>query len=257
MKLFAQVAIIAILLIGLLASQPAFAKTLKACGHPFYPPVSWVNNSSLLGLAPAVTEQLFSELQYEVTFIADYNWKRCLLEVKQGNADIVVAAYRIPSREDYLYFSTQPIIADTIALFENAEKPLQFTQLKDLENKTVGLLLGDSFGETFDRFLLKNTTIEYVSRNRQNFEKLSMGRIDFMPIGRLSGILQSQKLGFDQQISPLNYTVDTEFYFLALGHASKLEKHLPFLNQRLQEMQENGTIKKLTEQYSQIYLSQP
>ena len=250
---FLSISIIALLL----CSQPILAKPLKACGHPFYPPVSWVSNNTLQGLAPAVTEQLFAELEYEVTFIANYNWKRCLLEVKQGNADIVVAAFQIPSREEYLHFSTQPIIADTITLFENTRRPLQFTQLNDLKNKTVGLLLGDSFGETFDRFLLKNNKIEHVSRNQQNFEKLAKGRIDFMPIGRLSGILQSQKLGFDKQISPLDYTIDTEFYFLALGHGSTLKKHLPFLNQRLQEMQENGTIKSLTKKYSQIYLTQP
>lgn len=246
------------LLSAVLALLPAtsYSRTLKACGHPFYPPVSWISNKQLTGLAPAVTQQLFAELGYSVKLRAGYNWKRCLLEVQQGNADIVVAAYRIPSREAYLWFSNQPVIADQVALFVNRKTPLSFKTLDDLQGKVAGLLLGDSFGENLDQFLLHNTRIEYVSRNRQNFEKLAHQKIDFMPIGLLSGRLQSRKLGFHEQVMPLDYRVSTEFYFLAVGKNSGLQQHLPFINRRLQEMHHNGTINRLTDQYSLLYLDQ-
>ncbi|GGK56845.1 substrate-binding periplasmic protein [Amphritea balenae] len=246
------------LLISLLTLLPttSFSRTLKACGHPFYPPVSWVSNQQLTGLAPAVTQQLFAELGYSIKLRAGYNWKRCLLEVQQGNADIVVAAYRIPSRESYLWFSSQPVIADPVTVFVNRDKPIPFKTLNDLQGKVAGLLLGDSFGESFDQFLLQNNRIEYVSRNRQNFEKLANQKIDFMPVGLLSGRLQSRKLGFHEQVKPLNYRVSTEFYFLAVGRHSGLQQHLPFINRRLQEMHQNGTISQLTNHYSLLYLDQ-
>ncbi|BBB26987.1 substrate-binding periplasmic protein [Amphritea japonica] len=240
----------------ILLSSTSYSRTLKACGHPFYPPVSWVSDQQLKGLAPAVTQQLFAELGYSVKLRAGYNWKRCLLEVQQGNADIVVAAYRIPSRESYLWFSSQPVIADQLALFVNRKTPPPFNNLDDLQGKVAGLLLGDSFGESLDQFLLQNTRIEYVSRNRQNFEKLADQKIDFMPIGLLSGRLQSRKLGFHEQVMPLIYRVSTEFYFLAVGKSSGLQQHLPFINRRLQEMHLNGTINRLTDHYSLLYLDQ-
>jgi len=244
-------------LILALTPGTSYSRTLKACGHPFYPPVSWVSDRQLTGLAPAITQQLFAELGYSVQLRSGYNWKRCLLEVQKGNADIVVAAYRIPSREAYLSFSSQPVIADPVALFVNREKPIPLSSLSDLQGKVAGLLLGDSFGESFDQFLAQNNRIEYVSRNRQNFAKLARLKIDFMPIGLLSGRLQSRKLGFHEQVMPLKYKVSTEFYFLAVGRNSDLQQHLPFINQRLQEMQQDGTIRRLTEQYSLIYLDSP
>jgi polar amino acid transport system substrate-binding protein len=240
-------------IIILFTSPTVFAQTLKACGHPFYPPVSWIGNGQLTGLAPAITKKIFTELGYEIQLITDYNWKRCLLEVQLGNADIVVAAYKIPSRKSFLNFSKSPLIADPIALFINRQAPLEVQQMSDLKGKTVGLLLGDSFGEKFDHFLQKNSDIEYVSQNSQTFAKLALKRIDYMPIGALSGELQSKKLGFYDQITALDYRISTEFYYLALGKKSALEKHLPYLNRRLKELTQDGTIEKLTHFYSRQY----
>ncbi|RTE64890.1 ABC transporter substrate-binding protein [Amphritea opalescens] len=250
--------LLSVLFSALLVLLPSnsHSRTLKACGHPFYPPVSWINDKQLMGLAPAVTQQLFAELGYRVELRAGYNWKRCLLEVQQGNADIVVAAYHIPSRDAYLWFSRVPVIADPITLFVNRQNPIVYTSLDDLRGKVTGLLLGDSFGEDLDQFLLDNTRIEYVSRNRQNFDKLAHQRIDFMPIGLLSGRLQSRKMGFHELIMPLEEKVSTELYFLAVGKNSGLQKHLPFINDRLKELHRNGTIKRLTDQYSLQYLDQ-
>ncbi|WP_084628974.1 substrate-binding periplasmic protein [Neptunomonas japonica] len=243
-----------IISIILLFSSPAvFAETLKACGHPFYPPVSWVGNGQLTGLAPAITKKVFNELGYEIQLITDYNWKRCLLEVQLGNADIVVAAFKIPSRKTFLHFTESPLIVDPIELFVNRQAPIKVKQMSDLKGKTVGLLLGDSFGEKFDHFVQNNSDIEYVSRNSQNFTKLALKRIDYVPIGALSGELQSKKLGLHDQIMALDYRISTEFFYLALGKSSSLEKHLPYLNRRLKELTQDGTIEQLTHFYSHQY----
>ncbi|MEH6651108.1 MAG: transporter substrate-binding domain-containing protein [Motiliproteus sp.] len=246
-----------VLLLLVLCSGVSQARTLNACGHPFYPPVSWVQNGQLFGLAPVVSRILFNELGYNIELRADSNWKRCLREVEQGNADIVVAAYRIASRERYLDYSSQPVIADPVTLFINRSKPFVFNQLNDLRGKKVGLLLGDSFGDEFDNYLLNNNSIEYVSSGQQNFGKLALGRIDFMPLGRLSGELQSKKLGFHSQISPLDRAISTEYYYLAVGRNSGLAKHLPYINRRLKEMDQDGSLSRLTEEQSQLYLNTP
>ncbi|WP_421863234.1 substrate-binding periplasmic protein [Motiliproteus sp.] len=232
----------------------AQAPVIKACGHPFYPPVSWVQQGQLLGVAPKVSQLLFNALGYEVELQAESNWKRCLRQVEQGQVDIVVAAYRIAERERYLHFSSQPVISDPISLFINRQHPFSFDRLEDLEGKTVGLLLGDSFGDKFDRYLRDHTRIEYVSSGLQNFGKLALGRIDFMPLGRLSGELQSQKLGFNQ-IVPLDPVISTEYYYLAIGHHSDLAHHLPKIDLHLTRMRQDGTLTRLIQQQSQRYLA--
>jgi len=247
-----QVSLLAIWLCGVFFSSEA--RELIACGHPDYPPVSWVEQQRLVGVAPTVVNQLFSELGYDIKLKALGNWKRCLLEVSRGRADIVVAAYHIKSREPFLDFSTEPILADPIGIFVNSSQLVSYKSQADLKDKTIGLLLGDSFGDQFDRFIKQHTKVEYVSQGQQNFAKLALGRIDFMPLGISTGALQSQKLGYQQQISLAPLTINTEHYYLALGRSSNLSQHLPFLNRRLSELESSGEIKHLIKQYSQRYL---
>ncbi|MBN3564862.1 substrate-binding periplasmic protein [Aliamphritea spongicola] len=245
------------MLLSTVANADSPRPVLTACGHPFYPPVSWVSEGQLKGLAPQLTRQLFAELGYDVQLIADTNWKRCLLEARLGNIDIVVAAYRIASRESYLAFSEQYIIADEVRIFVNSDADSPITGMDDLPGKTVGLLLGDSFGDRFDAFLQTNSHIEYVSRNQQNFSKLANQRIDYMPIGWRSGMLQTRKLGFENHVMPLREKIASEYYYLALSKAGNLSQHLPYINQRLQELHKSNRIRNMIRSNSLEYLHNP
>jgi polar amino acid transport system substrate-binding protein len=241
-------------LMMLLHSSKAQARELIACGHPYYPPVSWVQQEQLVGVAPAVVKQIFAELGYQVRLDVVGNWKRCLSEVKTGHADIVVAAYRIASREPDFDFSEQHIVDDPIGIYVNPNKSKIYHSLNDLKGKTVGLLFGDSFGDSLDKFIGEHNQVEYVSEGQQNLKKLAQGRIDFIPLGIVSGKLQTQKFGYTKQIIAAPFKLKTEYYYLALGSHSELSQHLPYINQRLSELHQNGKIQQLVTQYSQTYL---
>ncbi|MCV6589369.1 MAG: transporter substrate-binding domain-containing protein [Marinobacterium sp.] len=266
----AALTLLLMLMMLLILAQPVLAgRILTACGHPFYPPVSWHHNNRLTGVAPAVTRQLFAELGYQVQLSADSNWKRCLHEVERGRVDLIVAAFRTRQRQRWLDFTQQPIIADHITLFSRHNSQpspttptrhlpsRHYPPLERLRQQTVGLLLGDSFGDDFDRFVQKYSQIEHVSQGRQNFTKLALGRIDYMPIGQLTGQLQSQKLGYADQLQAIEPAITTEYYYLALGKHSQLQALLPYLNRRLAEMQSDGTLQRLVQQYSLEYLDPP
>jgi len=241
-------------LMMVLHSANTQARELIACGHPYYPPVSWVQQEQLIGVAPAVVKLIFAELGYQVKLDTVGNWKRCLSEVKTGHADIVVAAYRIDSREPDFDFSEQHILADPIGVFVNPNTSTDYHSLDDLKGKTVGLLFGDSFGDSLDKFIDENNQVEYVSEGQQNLKKLAQGRIDFIPLGIPSGMLQTKKFGYTKHIIAAPFKLETEYYYLALGSHSELSEHLPYINQRLSELHKNGKIKQLVTQYSKTYL---
>lgn len=242
------------LLTLLTLSPKGQATELIACGHPYYPPVSWLQNNEIIGVAPAVVKLIFGELGYQVRLDMFGNWKRCLREVKTGHADIVVAAYRIKSREPHFDFSQQHIVADPIGAFVNPKHAKDYRSLDDLKGKTVGLLFGDSFGDSLDKFIEANNHIEYVSKGKQNFEKFVHGRIDFMLLGILSGQLQTMKFAYNKQIIAAPLKLDTQYYYLALSPHSQLKKHLPYINQRLQQLHQSGKIQGLLTEYSHLYL---
>ncbi len=248
-------AVLALLLV--LLAPAALARELLACGHPSYPPVSWHSQGELVGLAPQVVEQLFGELGHEVRVLALGNWKRCLLEVKQGRVDIVVAAYRTREREAWMGYSEAALVADPILLFTRRDKPIRFRDWDDLRGLTVGLLLGDSFGERFDRFAEQHLNIEWVSSGEQNFIKLAQGRIDFMPVGLYSWKLQNRRFGYDQVIVQQPGELVTEHYHIGVRRDPALLALLPRLDQRLRELAADGTLARLDEHYSARYLAEP
>lgn len=243
-----------LILFGLVPA--AHSATFTACGHPAYPPVSWVTDGQLKGLAPDVVRQLFRELGHEVRTEAVGNWKRCLLEVQEGRIDIVVGAYRTAERAKQLAYSTRPLIADPIVLFVRRDRQFAFSRWSDLEGKTVGLLLGDSFGDRFDRFADARLKVERVSSSEQNVRKLVLGRIDFMPVGLQTWHLQGQRLGYGDEIMRLPEPLVTEHYHVAVRRGSRLEPLLERIDMRLREMHEDGSLQHMERAHSQAYLAE-
>lgn len=248
-----------LLLCALLLSAltlPAAARELIACGHPAYPPVSWVAGGELRGLAPTLVRTLFGELGFSVRLEPYRNWKRCLLEVSAGRADIVVAAYRNTAREQQFAFSSEYVVADPIVLFVRRDRGFAFSDWEDLRGRTVGLLLGDSFGERFDRFADTALKVERVSSARQNVQKLLLGRIDFMPLGRDSGQLQSQRLGYAAQVTTLPQPLTEEYYRIAVRKGSPLEALLPAIDRRLAALHADGSIARSAAAEAARYLDE-
>lgn len=244
---------LAVLLLCVLAGE-ASARALRACGHPVYPPVSWVSQGRLVGLAPAVVQQLFGELGEEVEMVATGNWERCLLDARLGYIDIVVAAYRTSERQRYLAFTEAHLVADPIVLFVSRERGFAFSDWADLKGRRVGLLLGDSFGERFDRFAARHLRVERVSSGAQNFSKLALGRIDFMPIGLNSWRLQRHLLDDPQAVEQLPRPLVTEHYRIAVRRDPRLLAWLPHLERRLGELNADGSLQRLEQEYAFRYL---
>ncbi|NMF89377.1 substrate-binding periplasmic protein [Aromatoleum petrolei] len=245
---------VALALCGLAAG--AQGATFSACGHPAYPPVSWVTQGQLRGLAPEVVRGIFREMGHELRTEPLGNWKRCLLEAQEGRVDVVVAAYRTSERERRLAFSIQYLVADPIVLFVRRDRQFAFSRWSDLEGKTVGLLLGDSFGERFDRFAEARLKVERVSRSEQNVRKLALGRIDFMPVGLRTWRLQGQRLGYGDEIMRLPKPLVTEHYYVAVRRGSPLESLLPHIDRRLAEMHADGSLQRLERAHADAYLAE-
>lgn len=248
--------LLALLLLAGCALQ-AHARDLIACGHPAYPPVSWVAGGELRGLAPTLVRELFAELGLTVRLEAFGNWKRCLQEVREGRADIVVAAYRNRERERQFAFSAHHLVVDPIVLFVRRDRRFVFDDWEDLRGRSVGLLLGDSFGERFDRFAETALRVERVSTGRQNMRKLVLGRIDFMPIGRESGRLQRRQLGYEDVVEALPQPLVTEYYHVAVRKGSELEALLPEIDLRLTALHADGGIARALQAHAERYLAEP
>ncbi|WP_232821148.1 substrate-binding periplasmic protein [Oceanimonas marisflavi] len=247
---------ITLLLLTLLSpSALAVPRTVTACGHPVSPPLSWEQNGELTGITPHLARKLLAEHGYRVDMRVFGNWERCQMAARQGKVDLVVAAYKTKERDRHFVFSTTPIVADPVVLFTHFGNGSRTPW--NLTDKTLGLLLGDSFGDEFDHLVAGHPHVERVATGRQNFRKLALGRIDYMPIGLATGKLQAQKLGLTGQLLPLPELLTLEHYHLAIPKGSVLEPLLPALSARLQTLVDEHYIEQITPSFERHYLDAP
>ena len=237
------------------AQEPVSAHPLTACGHPMYPPLSWMQEGELTGIAPHLARKLLAEHGYSVNMTVFGNWERCQLAARQGKVDLIVAAYKTRQRERNFVFSDTPIVAQPVVLFTHFGNGKSSPW--NLSDRTLGMLFGDSFGDHFDRLIARHPHVERVSTGEQNFRKLALGRIDYMPIGLATGKLQAQKLGLTGQVFPLPELLTLEHYHLALPKGSLLEPLLPALSERLQELADDHYIQRTTSYFERRYLDTP
>ncbi|WP_421847698.1 substrate-binding periplasmic protein [Marinomonas sp.] len=240
--------------------------TVRVCGNSAYPPASWVNsNEEVDGVNVAVIKMLLEPLGVTVDIRQNSNWRRCLKEVELGNVDML-SGFKTDRREQFLTFLDTPIIREqfltfldtpiireSIYLYYPIKHPLEFKDWRSLAGLRVGVLMGDSFGNEVDAALREYPSLEFVSNQDQNLLKLADNRLDVVPMGKLSGQLDLNRLGLEGKIGKTASDV-SDFWYLGVSKKSPLIKWLPLLNQRLHVLlKDPKTRSDLVKQYQQVY----
>lgn len=239
--------------IGIQANKAHAGEELMACGHPDYPPFMWNENGKVIGAATEIAQMIFGELNIEVNSHFAGNWARCLLQVKSGKTDLIVSGYVNDERRTYADFTENYLSDDPTAIFVWKGKEFKFEKWDDLIGKRMGGILGGSISNEWDEFTVKKLKITNVSTRIQLFKMLEFGRIDFAPTGLYIGQIQVKKFGYDGKIVALPNSIETGYLYIAISKKSKYLKHLPYVNKRLAELKNDGTVKRLLSKYVDYY----
>lgn len=245
------------LLIGSLSSFASTNElpTITVCGSPAYPPISWIEDGHIIGLAPMLVEKMITSLGYLINTEQDSNWSRCLKEVELGNIDMVVAAYQTKRRKQFMQYLEEPIVIEPITLYYNKKKPITSVQWEDLKGLKAGILFNDSFGDIADQKMREYLNIEFVSTGAQNIQKLAIQRIDLMPLGAIGGVLQVKKLGFENEITSLPTPIVSDYWHVGISKHSPLIKHVKQLNDALVTLKKNHAVEQGIDEFTQRYIN--
>ncbi|WP_083330834.1 substrate-binding periplasmic protein [Halofilum ochraceum] len=105
-------------------------------------------------------------------------WARAMLEVKQGDRDVLLGAYYNEERAE-TYIASDPIFTDEVGIVAHEDLGLtEFDSLRELSDYTIGYGRGYSVSEEFD-------SAEYLDKEPEesqvlNLRKLFAGRIDLI-----------------------------------------------------------------------------
>lgn len=212
-----------LLLIPGFASAAGKCERLVATGNPEYPPYLWrdpKNPQKLIGANTDLLQHLAKELGVVVDVIYTGPWSRAQDEVRTGRVDLIAGAFlTLPRLEtmDYVHPAFY-FIPSVVWVHRGAEFP--YAGWDDLRSRTGGTLVNNSFGQQFDAYAKSQLTLEGVSSLTQAFQKLLLGRTDYVLYERYPGQALADSLGLQDDLLVLDPPISSEGLHLTVSHNS-------------------------------------
>lgn len=214
---------LSLLLMPGIAAAAGKCERLVATGNPEYPPYLWrdpQNPQHLIGANADLLKHLAKELGVAVEILYTGPWSRAQEEARTGRVDLLAGAFlTLPRLEamDYVHpaFYFTP---NVVWVHRGAEFP--YAGWEDLRGRTGDTLVNNSFGQQFDSFAKDNLTLEGVSSLTQAFQKLLLGRTDYVLYERYPGQALAETLGMQDDLLVLDPPISSEGLYLTLSHNS-------------------------------------
>ncbi len=236
-------------LVASLHAYGADGPPVVVCVDAANPPFMSLVNGKAAGLYPALIAKAMQTAGISAKLDAK-PWKRCIADIDDARVG-VGGIYKNEDRLKRFDFSDQ-IFVEKMAVYFHASRPLDFAGVGSLAGKRVGVVRGWSYGDAFDKAVLDGLiTVEEVSADAQNFQKLAARRLDAVLAIDEAGaaLLKAGKLT-DVQRSP-RYLFENSTY-LAFNKRAGQTGTLKKFNTAIVTMKKTGELHSLaTEALSQ------
>jgi len=219
-----------------------------ATGHPEWWPIMYRDTDKIAGLGADLTGLISNDLSISISCEYEGNWENAQQLVRDGNVDMLMAAYKTAEREQYYDFS-DPYITDPVAIFVSVQSSLVYSGWSDLIGKRGIALSGDSYGEEFDQYIVDNLTMERVGTVAEALAKLSNGEADYFVYAYYSG--EKAIADYPGQYNAIQPFITEENFYIAISKKSSLRNYLSQINVAIKKYKEDGTIDRLLQNYLQ------
>ncbi|WP_422014679.1 substrate-binding periplasmic protein [Roseateles sp.] len=202
---------------------PAVAcRQLVASGNPQYPPYLWrsaENENRLVGANAEMLAWLSKELGLAIESRYVGPWGRVQEEMRAGRIDLIAGAFLTMARTEYMdYF--YPALRETrsVVLVRDGSR-LDYRRWSDLASLQGVTVIGNSFGEDFDRYARDHLNISQVASLERALQMLQRSRVDYLVYEDSPAAAYQARLNIDG-IKPLQVAVASEPLYLTLSHRS-------------------------------------
>lgn len=172
-------------------------------------------------------------------------WARAMLEVEQGDREVLLGAYYSDERAQ-TYHASDSIYTAEVGLVAHRRVGIEsFASLRDLTGYTIGYGRGFTVTEEFDNadYLDKEPAKDLA----QNVKKLYAGRID-MIAGSFANIryaAQQQEVNMDELVFLQPALVENSLHIMISRAAPDGEQLLADFHRGLREIREDGTYERI------------
>src|ERR1700759_161237 len=137
---------IAIAMMGCSDAYPASLVLVAADSAP----TAYMQDGRPSGILVDVVTEAFRRTghQFEIQLMP---WARCLAEIRSGRVDGIFSVFQLPERNEFLTYTSVPIINEVLAFFVPADSDLKFSgDITQLRGLRIGTIRGTSYGTKVD-----------------------------------------------------------------------------------------------------------
>ena len=210
--------------------------------HPFM----YEDNGILKGLYPEIVKEAFHRMKEPATLRA-LPWKRVIEFADTGQWG--VGGIYMNEKRILKYDYSEPIFEDTIKVYVLREKQFKFSAVPDMTGKTVGVMRGWSYGNSFDRAVADGKIITTEAKDdRTNIRLLLLGRLDalFMTTDTWAML---QALDPEKKICELPTPMIANKTYLAFPKSMSKATLLTKFNAEIRAMRKEGVIHRIVQSY--------
>lgn len=214
-----------------------------------WPPFTIVNQGKVSGIDYDIVKEIERRMPGVRFRFQEIPWVRALRYMKSGEIDAITGLAKREEREKYILYTSPPYYSDCSSTFYMAKgQGHRIQQYDDLYRFKVGHVLNSAYFSPFDN---DDKLQKYaVTHEAQLLKMIDNNRLDVI-IGtncqvdyhlKLKGLQDS----FEQAAYKPGNNVDL---YLGLSRKSSIVEILPELNEVLQQLHDEGVIRRITDRY--------
>lgn len=224
--------------------------TLVVTGNPEYPPFLWRDKThpeKLIGAAVDLLNLAVKDIGVTVDSRYVGPWARSQEEAKVGRVDMLTGAFITDQRQTYMDYVKPAMMDMSNVIFVKKGAEFSLNDWSDLKGRQGDTLINNSFGQEFDAYAKNELNIEQVRSIEFAFERLLLGRTDYVIYEEYQGYAIAESRGFADKIAHLPKAISSEGLYFTLSKASRCNtpELLNYLNEKIAGYVQEGVPAKL------------
>lgn len=176
-------------------------------------------------------------------------WKRGYRAIQLGEYDMLFPATKTPSREMIFDFGAVPVNDSRALFYVRKDSPMRWEGLDKLPYMSVGVQRGFSYGDEWDALSPEDVRKYEVDSIRLGFAMLLSGRLDAFAGYEANWDFVARRMEITDKLRKLPVFHNGREYAIIPKKATQAREALDVLNERMQEMDDNGRLAVLREKW--------
>lgn len=227
------------------------AEVLTFWGDDQNLPVSYRNEyGEIVGIDVDVLREVASRAGFQVQ-IKLAPWKRVLNSLEKGRIDGAFPLAKTARREEYGIYTEVPVHSYVFSAYTKSKFEFSYTNLNDLSNKHIGVQLGFSISDEFDRAAKNGALDVHEVASLEQLVKLTLkDRLDILIAKPSHMSIHLAKSGL--KLSEIGTVSERAYAYIVLSKKAKISNKnelIDKINHAMKAMRDEGAMKKIMDKY--------